>query len=61
MKKAYTLLILILNTLVIFSQNDPKAEELLNKVSENIKGYESMYININHNLTNLVGLVNIFF
>ena len=53
MKKAYTLLILILNTLVIFSQNDPKAEELLNKVSENIKGYESMYININHNLTNL--------
>ena len=53
MKKAYTLLILILNTLVIFSQNDPKAEELLNKVSENIKGFESMYININHNLTNL--------
>ena len=53
MKKAYTLFILILNTLVIFSQNDPKAEELLNKVSENIKGYESMYININHNLTNL--------
>ena len=53
MKKAYTLLILILNTLVIFSQNDLKAEELLNKVSENIKGYESMYININHNLSNL--------
>ena len=53
MKKVYTLLILILNTLVIFSQNDPKAEELLNKVSENIKGYESMYININHNLSNL--------
>lgn len=53
MKKTYTLLILILNTLVIFSQNDPKAEELLNKVSENIKGYESMYININHNLSNL--------
>lgn len=53
MKKAYILLILILNTLVIFSQNDPKAEELLNKVSENIKGYESMYININHNLSNL--------
>ena len=52
MKKVYTLLILILNTLVIFSQNDPKAEELLNKVSENIKGYESMYININHNLSN---------
>ena len=53
MKNVYTLLILILNTLVIFSQNDPKAEELLNKVSENIKGYESMYININHNLSNL--------
>ena len=53
MKKTYTLLILILNTLVMFSQNDPKAEELLNKVSENIKGYESMYININHNLSNL--------
>ena len=53
MKKVYTLLILVLNTLVIFSQNDPKAEELLNKVSENIKGYESMYININHNLSNL--------
>jgi len=53
MKKVYTLLILILNTLIIFSQNDPKAEELLNKVSENIKGYESMYININHNLSNL--------
>ena len=52
MKKTYTLLILLLNTLIITSQNDPQAEELLNKVSENIKAYESMYININHNLSN---------
>ena len=52
MKKTYTLLILLLNTLIISSQNDPQAEELLNKVSKNIKGYESMYININHNLSN---------
>jgi len=52
MKKTYTLLILLLNTLIITSQNDPQAEDLLNKVSENIKAYESMYININHNLSN---------
>jgi len=37
---------------MITSQNDPQAEDLLNKVSENIKTYESMYININHNLSN---------
>ncbi len=52
MKKIYILLILLSNTLIIFSQNDLEAEELLNKVSENIKTYESMYININHNLSN---------
>ena len=52
MKKTYTLLILLLNTLIITSQNDPQAEDLLNKVSKNIKAYESMYININHNLSN---------
>jgi outer membrane lipoprotein-sorting protein len=52
MKKTYALLILLLNTLIITSQNDPQAEDLLNKVSENIKTYESMYININHNLSN---------
>ena len=46
------ILILLLNSLIITSQNDPKAEDLLNKVSENIKAYESMYININHNLSN---------
>jgi outer membrane lipoprotein-sorting protein len=52
MKKIYILLIILSNTLIIFSQNDLEAEELLNKVSENIKTYESMYININHNLSN---------
>jgi outer membrane lipoprotein-sorting protein len=52
MKKIYILLLILSNSLIIFSQNDPEAEELLNKVSENIKAYESMYININHNLTN---------
>jgi len=52
MKKIYILLIILSNSLIIFSQNDPEAEELLNKVSENIKAYESMYININHNLSN---------
>ena len=52
MKKTLLLLILILNSLMITSQNDPQAEDLLNKVSENIKTYESMYININHNLSN---------
>lgn len=52
MKKIYILLIILSNSLVIFSQNDPEAEKLLNKVSENIKAYESMYININHNLSN---------
>jgi outer membrane lipoprotein-sorting protein len=52
MKKTYILLILLSNTLIIFSQNDLEAEKLLNKVSENIKTYESMYININHNLSN---------
>ena len=49
MKKIHLILIIFLNSLIITSQNDPKAEELLNKVSENIKTYESMYININHN------------
>ena len=43
---------LLLNTLIITSQNDPQAEDLLNKVSENIKAYESMYINIKHNVSN---------
>ena len=38
--------------MVVFSQNDPEAEKLLDKVSETIKAYESMYININHNLSN---------
>ena len=52
MKKIYILLLILSNSLIIFSQNDPEAEELLNKVSENIKAYESMYININHNLIN---------
>ena len=52
MKKIYILLLILSNSLIIFSQNDPEAEELLNKVSENIKAYESMYININHNLSN---------
>ena len=52
MKKIYILLIILSNTLIIFSQNDLEAEKLLNKVSENIKTYESMYININHNLSN---------
>ena len=52
MKKIYILLLILSNSLILFSQNDPEAEELLNKVSENIKAYESMYININHNLSN---------
>lgn len=52
MKKTHILLVSLLNILIITSQNDPKAEDLLNKVSENLKSYESMYININHNLTN---------
>jgi len=42
-----------LNSFIVFSQNDQKADELLKKVSENIKTYESMYININHNLSNI--------
>ena len=52
MKKIHLILIIFLNSLIITSQNDLKAEELLSKVSENIKTYESMYININHNLSN---------
>ena len=40
------------------AQNDPAAEDLLNKVSENIKAYESMYININHNLSNEEEMIN---
>ena len=52
MKKINIILIILLNTMVGFSQNDPEAEKLLDKVSETIKAYESMYININHNLSN---------
>jgi outer membrane lipoprotein-sorting protein len=52
MKNTYILIFLLFNTSIISSQNDPQAEDLLNKVSENIKAYESMYININHNLSN---------
>jgi len=58
MKNTYILLFLLFNTLIIISQNDPQAEDLLNAVSENIKAYESMYININHNLSNEVEDIN---
>jgi outer membrane lipoprotein-sorting protein len=52
MKKIHIFTIIVFSYTIIFSQNDPLAEELLNKVSENIRTYESMYININHNLSN---------
>tara|TARA_Y100000385_G_C13085236_1_gene636079 strand:+ start:998 stop:1687 length:690 start_codon:yes stop_codon:yes gene_type:complete len=52
MKKIHIFTIIVISYTTIFSQNDPLAEELLNKVSENIRTYESMYININHNLSN---------
>lgn len=56
MKKILTSLLFC--SMTILAQNDPAAEELLNKVSENIKAYESMYININHNLSNKEEMIN---
>ena len=52
MKKIHIFKIIFFSSFLTISQNDPQAENLLNKVSENIRTYESMYININHNLSN---------
>jgi outer membrane lipoprotein-sorting protein len=62
MKKTYDmkkiLTSILFCSITIMAQNDPAAEDLLNKVSENIKAYESMYININHNLSNEEEMIN---
>ncbi|MCH1547000.1 MAG: outer membrane lipoprotein carrier protein LolA [Flavobacteriaceae bacterium] len=56
MKKILTSILFC--SITIMAQNDPAAEDLLNKVSKNIKAYESMYININHNLSNEEEMIN---
>ena len=62
MKKTYDmkkiLTSILFCSITIMAQNDPAAEDLLNKVSKNIKAYESMYININHNLSNEEEMIN---
>ena len=53
MKKIILLFIVVVisNTIAI-SQNSIEAEELLNKVSENIKSYDNIYINYTYTLFN---------
>ena len=58
--KEIIFLIIIINTSnnLIISQNAKEAEILLNKVSENIKSYENIYINYTYTLSNLEEDIN---
>ena len=59
MNKYYTIkkiillfIVIILSNTIIISQNSEKAVKLLNKVSENIKSYDNIYINYTYTLFN---------
>ncbi len=43
---------------IVVSQNTSEAEKLLNKVSENIKSYDNIYINYTYTLSNLEEDIN---
>ena len=59
MNKYYTIkkiillfIVIVLSNNIIISQNSEEAEKLLNKVSENIKSYDNIYINYTYTLFN---------
>tara|TARA_B100000029_G_scaffold504193_2_gene582595 strand:- start:1940 stop:2605 length:666 start_codon:yes stop_codon:yes gene_type:complete len=52
------LITIIISNNLIISQNSEEAEKLLNKVSENIKSYDNIYINYTYTLTNLEEDIN---
>ena len=58
MKKPFISLLILFSINNIISQNDIEAEKLLTTVSNTIRSYESMYINIDHNLKNLEELID---
>ena len=54
----FLIIIIITSNNLIISQNAEEAELLLNKVSENIKGYDNIYINYTYTLSNLEEDIN---
>ena len=54
----FLIIIIITSNNLIISQNAEEAEILLNKVSENIKSYENIYINYTYTLSNLEEDIN---
>ena len=56
--KKILLLIFGLFTILGYSQDNSDAELLLNKVSENIKNYENIYINYAYTLKNIEEDIN---
>ena len=57
-KIIFLIIIIITSNNLIISQNAEEAEILLNKVSENIKSYENIYINYTYTLSNLEEDIN---
>ena len=54
----FLIIIIITSNNLIISQNAEDAELLLNKVSENIKSYDNIYINYTYTLSNLEEDIN---
>ena len=54
----FLIIIIITSNNLIISQNSEEAELLLNKVSENIKSYDNIYINYTYTLSNLEEDIN---
>ena len=54
----FLIIIIITSNNLIISQNAEEAELLLNKVSENIKSYDNIYINYTYTLSNLEEDIN---
>ena len=57
-KIIFLIIIIITSNNFIISQNAEEAELLLNKVSENIKSYDNIYINYTYTLSNLEEDIN---
>ena len=51
--KKILVLIFVLSAFTSYSQDNSDAELLLNKVSENIKNYDNIYINYAYTLQNI--------
>ena len=56
--KKILLLVFGLYTMLSYSQDNSDAELLLNKVSDNIKNYENIYINYAYTLKNIEEDIN---